>query len=92
MKLDKRYSHIYVCPETDESVSTDEAKWGDGAICSKCGHVKDSLFGTHAIKIPGRWNRPTFWESVWHKKKMEFFRKEDEDELMDALKQDYTQD
>lgn len=95
MILDDEYTFIYVCPETDEQVMHDDC-YNNGGVCKRCGHIemigKEQSNIAHHKSVAGRWSRPTWWERVWHKKKAEFFRKEDEDEVMDALKRDYNED
>jgi len=85
MKLDTTYSYIYKCPKTGDQVSEKEKEYSE--ICTRCGDETNSLYGTHAKKIVGRWNRPGFIESVFKRKKMEFITKESEDKLLEALTQ-----
>jgi len=85
MKLDTTYSYIYQCPETNVQVSENEKEFGE--ICTQCGELRKSLYGTHAVKIVGRWNRPSLAERMLHRKKMEFITKESEDALLEALTQ-----
>lgn len=62
MKLDRDYSHIKVCPNTKEILTTDEYKYSYG-VCPKCGHNDNSTF-THKEVVTGKWLRPTLWEWV----------------------------
>ena len=83
MELDTHYTHIDVCPHTGERLNDDEIYYSDG-VCPRCGDTRRGSI-IHHDKIAGRWNRPSFWERITGKRH-EFFRKEDEDAVMNALK------
>lgn len=84
MKLDKDYTFIWVCPETNERIREREYRYSEG-VCPRCGHVHESTF-THGTKVSGRWNRPSAWERYILGRHQEFIRKEDEDKIWGALK------
>ena len=85
MKLDTTYKYIYKCPVTDVQVSDREKEFED--VCSQCGDETNSLYGTHAVRVVGRWNRPSLIELNFKGKEPEFITKASEDKLLEALKQ-----
>ena len=85
MKLDEKYSYITVCPNTGERLYRDEVYENKG-VCASCGHV-DGYNISHYTTISGRWNRPSLFERWFQGKRTEFLRKEDEDKVWRALKE-----
>ena len=82
MKTDKEYSHIKVCPVTNEQLFYNDIHRTEG-VCPKCGDDGNVL--THHTKIVGRWVKPSLLEKLMLKKAT-FLRKDEEDTIMNALK------
>lgn len=85
MKADKTYSHINVCPKTNDTMSSNDINNSSG-VCPYCGDINDFSF-THSEKVAGRWVRPTIFERIFSRKRTEFLAKEEEDNVWDGLQQ-----
>lgn len=72
MQTDIHYSVIYVCPKTDDSV-TYSSMMNSHGVCCICGHDSNSTI-THANKIVGKWQTPSFYECVFQGKTSKFIR------------------
>jgi len=83
MKADTEYSHIKVCPKTEEQLGHSDIFDTDG-VCPKCGH-NDYLI-THSKKIVGRYIRPSLIERIFKGKRTEFITKGEEDKVWGTLK------
>lgn len=68
MKLDKYFSYVYVCPTSKLTVSNHMVLYS-GGICYICGYDNNSTV-THAVKIIGKWKRPSLLEWIKGKRKM----------------------
>lgn len=83
MKTDSKYSHIKICPKTKEQMSSNEVNNSNG-VCPYCGDINEYSF-THSEKVAGRFVRPSLYERLFKGKKLEFYRKYDEDKIMENL-------
>ena len=86
MKMDERYSSIFICPTTKEQIDSGDLHFRNG-VCPRCGDVEFAI--CHHTTIVGRWNMPGFLER-WKGVQPEFFPKSEEDALINALKGDQT--
>jgi len=68
MELDKEFSAELVCPTNriTESFAGKMSSWG--GVCRFCGHCSKSSV-THAVKISGKWKRPSIFEWLSGKRK-----------------------
>lgn len=69
MKLDKKYSYIFVCPETGEEIPEHSYFWFSG-VCESCGNrFEGTIRHKHLMKLVGRWRRPSWFEWIFGSRK-----------------------
>ncbi len=93
MKIDEHYTAIEVCPNTGEMMSHEDIYRNKG-VCKYCGDTRmvagDPSSIAHHKQITGRWKRYNIFEKLFMGKRNEFFRKDEEDTVMNALRGEHV--